>query len=90
MGETSELELRDANDVPLLSQLAEQLVGVPDVVALIARAIIDEPPLALRDGGIIREGFSQELDELRGGASEGKDWIAQLQQREQETTRFRH
>ena len=85
LGEASELELHD-DDVPLLSQLAERLVEMPDVVALIARAIVDEPPLALRDGGIIREGFSQELDELRGGASEGKEWIAQLQQREQETT----
>ena len=86
LGEVSELELHDADDIPLLSQLAEQLEEMPDVVALITRAIVDEPPLALRDGGIIREGFSQELDELRGGASEGKEWIAQLQQREQETT----
>ena len=85
LGEASELELHD-DDVPLLSQLAERLVEMPDVVGLISRAIVDEPPLALRDGGIIREGFSQELDELRGGASEGKEWIAQLQQREQETT----
>ena len=86
LSEVSELELHDADDAPLLLQLAEQLAEMPDVVALITRAIVDEPPLALRDGGIIREGFSQELDELRGGASEGKEWIAQLQQREQETS----
>ncbi len=86
LGEASELELHDADDVPLLSQLAEHLSELPEVVALIARAIVDEPPLALRDGGIIRDGFSSELDELRHGASEGKDWIAQLQQRELEAT----
>ncbi len=56
------------------------------MVALIARAIVDEPPLALREGGIIREKFSAELDELRGGASEGKEWIAQMQKREIENT----
>ena len=84
--EAGELELHDADDVPLLTQLAAQLKELPEVVALIARAIVDEPPLALREGGIIREKYSTELDELRGGASEGKEWIAQLQQREIEST----
>ncbi len=87
-GEAAELELHDAEDVPLLTQLAAQLTELPEVVALIAGAIVDEPPLALREGGIIREKFSAELDELRGGASEGKAWIAQLQQRELESTRI--
>jgi len=85
-GEAGELELHDADDVPLLTQLAAQLKELPEVVALIARAIVDEPPLALREGGIIREKFSAELDELRGGTTEGKEWIAQLQQREIENT----
>ena len=55
-------------------------------VALIERAIVDQPPLALREGGMIRKGFSVELDELRAGASEGRDWFAQLQKNEIENT----
>ena len=83
---SSVLELDDTDEEPLLTQLAEQLHELPEVVALIAQAIIDDPPLTLREGGIIREGYSTSLDELRGGTSEGKAWIAQLQQREIEKT----
>jgi len=46
---------------------------------LIGRAIVDEPPLALKEGGMIRDGFSAELDELRTAQRGGKDWIAKLQ-----------
>jgi DNA mismatch repair protein MutS len=70
----------------LLSELGGQLVELPDVVDLIARAIVDDPPLALKEGGLIRDGFDAGLDELRRGAREGRDWIAQLQQREIERT----
>src|SRR4029453_2971146 len=49
---------------------------------LIGRAIVDEPPLALKEGGIIRDGFDTSLDELRQGMRDGKDWIAKLQQDE--------
>jgi len=86
LNNANELELNDAEDLPLLAELAAQLAELPEVVGLIARAIVDEPPLTLREGGMIREGYSDELDTLRGGASEGKDWIAQLQQREIEST----
>ena len=86
LSHSSVLELDDVDEQPLLAQLAEQLHEMPEVVALIAQAIIDDPPLALREGGIIREGYSNALDELRSGASEGKEWIAQLQQSEIENT----
>ncbi|MGP8200752.1 MAG: DNA mismatch repair protein MutS [Limisphaerales bacterium] len=66
----------------LLEQLAAQLSEAPDVVELIGRAIVDEPPLALKEGGLIREGFDPHLDELRGAMRDGKDWIAKLQQDE--------
>jgi len=55
-------------------------------VELIARAIADEPPLALKEGGLIRDGFDAALDELRLATREGKDWIARLQQQEIEKT----
>ena len=80
------LELKDTKETPLLKKLAEQLQELPEVVGLIAQAISEDPPLTLREGGIIRDGFNTSLDQLRNGASEGKEWIAQLQQREIEKT----
>ena len=71
---------------PLLSQLGGQLHELPEVADLVSRAIVDDPPMTLKDGGIIREGFDAVLDDLRLGATEGKDWIARLQQEEMEQT----
>ena len=80
-------EEETANDIPpLLSQLGGQLHELPEVADLVSRAIADDPPMALKDGGIIREGFDPALDELRRGATEGKDWIAKLQREEIEKT----
>ena len=66
----------------LLTELAGQVHALPDLVELIARAIVDEPPLALREGGMIRDQFDANLDELRTAMRGGKDWIAKLQQDE--------
>ena len=63
-----------------------QLTESPDLVDLIARAIVDEPPLAVKEGGMIRDGFDADLDELRNAQRGGKDWIAKLQQDEIERT----
>ena len=71
---------------PLLSELGGELHELPEVTDLISRAIVDDPPMALKDGGIIRKGFNPALDELRSGATEGKNWIAQLQKGESEKT----
>lgn len=67
---------------PLLHSLEAQTSECPALIDLIARAIIDEPPLALKEGGIIRDGFDTALDELRTAMRGGKDWIAKLQQDE--------
>jgi len=66
----------------LLEQLAGQVTELPDLVELIGRAIVDEPPLAVKEGGLIRDGFDAALDELRVAMRGGKDWIAKLQQDE--------
>jgi DNA mismatch repair protein MutS len=71
---------------PLLAELAAQLHECPDLTDLIARAIQDDAPLALKEGGLIRDGFDATLDDLRRGAREGKDWIAALRQQEIERT----
>jgi DNA mismatch repair ATPase MutS len=49
-------------------------------------AIVDEPPIAIKEGGIFRDGYYAPLDELRNATRDGKNWIAQLQQREIEAT----
>jgi DNA mismatch repair protein MutS len=69
-----------------LKELASQLSELPDLTDLIGRAIVDEPPLAVKEGGMIRDGFDAGLDELRNAARGGKDWVAQLQQQEIERT----
>ena len=57
-----------------------------DVADLIESAIVDQPPLGVRDGGVVRAGYSAELDELRGISTNAKDWIAELQKKEVEKT----
>ncbi len=78
--------LEDTRPTNLLSILTKQLSESPDLVELIGRAIVDEPPLAVKEGGMIRDGFSTDLDELRNAQRGGKDWLAKLQQDEIERT----
>ena len=70
----------------LLENLNAQITESPDLVELISRAIVDDPPLAVKEGGMIRDGFDAALDELRDATRGGKDWIAKLQQQEIERT----
>jgi len=70
----------------LLQDLNSQLTELPDLVDLVSRAIVDEPPLAIKEGGMIRDGFDPSLDELREAQRGGKDWIAKLQADEIERT----
>jgi DNA mismatch repair protein MutS len=70
----------------LVSELNAAITELPSLVELISRAIVDEPPLALKEGGLIRDNFSAELDELRQAQRGGKDWLAKLQQDEIERT----
>ena len=58
----------------------------PELTGLLESALADEPPATLREGGIIRDGWSAELDELREAARGGKDWIARLQEQERQRT----
>jgi len=83
-----ETEAEDAQQhVPnLLFDLTAQLTELPALVELVGRAIVDEPPLAVKEGGLIRDGFDANLDELRAASRGGKDWIAQLKQKEVERT----
>jgi DNA mismatch repair protein MutS len=71
---------------PLLLGLAEAIAPAPEVGKLLEEALADDPPLHLRDGGLIREGWSPDLEELRRSAREAREWIAGLERRERERT----
>ncbi|MGD9419065.1 MAG: DNA mismatch repair protein MutS [Verrucomicrobiota bacterium JB025] len=66
--------------------LTASLHDFTELTTLLTAAIVDEPPAHLRDGGIIRDGWNDELDELRNAARGGKDWIARLQEDERKRT----
>jgi DNA mismatch repair protein MutS len=80
------LGLQPAGTPALLCELESQLTESPDLVELFSRAIVDDPPLAVKEGGMIRDGFDTALDELRDATRGGKDWIAKLQADEIERT----
>jgi len=80
--ETLREEFGTVKPANLLSELLCNISALPHVVELIAHAIADEPPLAVKEGGLIRDGFDAALDELRHAQRDGKDWIAKLQQDE--------
>ena len=70
----------------VLIREAEQLEEFPQLANLIKEALVDEPPLLLTEGGVIRKGYNQKLDELRELVFEGKDWIARLEATERQRT----
>lgn len=69
-----------------LKELHEELDPLNDVKDLIGKAIIDDPPITVREGGIIKEGFDEEADKLRHAKTEGKNWLAELEAKEKEKT----
>ena len=69
-----------------LKQYGEELDDLKDICNLIQAAIEDEPPLAMREGGIIREGYNEEIDKLRAAKRDGKEWLSELQETEKERT----
>ena len=70
----------------LLQTLYQDLDPLEDLCQLIEHAIAEEPPIAMRDGGIIREGFDSEVDRLKKARTEGKTWLAKLEAEEREKT----
>ncbi len=75
-----------AFDADLIRDLQKQVQPFPKLSEVIARSIMEEPPLGVKDGGLIRGGYSEELDDLRTISQKGKQWILEFQQREIERT----
>lgn len=77
-------------EAPAFGELLLKLDELADLYELIDTSIIEEPPIGIRDGGIIREGFHEEVDRLRNARKEGKTWLAELEAREREKTGIRN
>jgi DNA mismatch repair protein MutS len=75
-----------ALESPLLKEVEAGIDSLEDVAELIGRAIVDDPPFTIREGGLIRDGYHGPLDELRHISREGKGWIARLERDEKERT----
>jgi len=71
---------------PRVAGARDMLAELPAIADLVRRAIADDPPAIARNGGVIRPGYSKELDEITGVLHNGKNWIVDLQARERETT----
>ena len=70
----------------LLKDVYDEMDTMEELCKLIESAIIEEPPLAMKDGGIIKEGYNEEVDRLRKAKSDGKSWLADLESKEREKT----
>ena len=71
---------------PLTDQLANQIIDLSHITKLIDDAIIDNPPLTIKEGNIIKDHFNEELDELRYLRDHGKQWLVDFEQKEREKT----
>ena len=71
---------------PMLSEMKKNFDLMEDVADLLSRGINDEPPVLLRDGGVIKEGFNEEIDNLRIAMRDGKSWLAAVENEEKEKT----
>ncbi len=70
----------------ILKEIQEETDDLTDVCTLIERAICEEPPLAIKEGGIIRDGFDENIDRLRHAKNDGKTWLAKLEEEDRERT----
>ena len=77
--------LSEANS-DLLKELFDELDVLEDVYELIDKTIVDEPPISVKEGGLIKLGFNDEIDKLKNATTDGKNWIIQLEAEEREKT----
>ena len=75
--------INEQAEVELLAQrLQNEIQEMPELAEKLAKALVDDPPFALKEGGIFRDGYDAGLDQLRQGSRDGKSWISHLQERE--------
>lgn len=78
--------LLDEFTCDFLKNANQQIDTLEDIWKLIEQSIIEEPPIAIKEGGIIKEGYNEQVDELRQAKTEGKDWLAKLEAKERTET----
>ena len=71
---------------PLFKEITEDLDALDDITSLIDNSINEDPPINIKEGGIIKEGYNEEVDRLRKAKTEGKTWLAELETKEKEKT----
>ena len=79
-------ELLKQSQAPLIIALNNNLDDCHDLAKLINDAIVDDPPITIKDGGVIKEGYNSLVDEYKKASTEGKTWLLELEQREKERT----
>jgi DNA mismatch repair protein MutS len=79
----------EKHPVAALRELGGKITPLPNLAVLYTTALADDPPIALKEGGLIRAGYHAALEELRAASVEGQEWLADLQRREQERTGIR-
>lgn len=81
--------LEDFKDSRLLHNIYDDIDPLEDICSLIEQAIEEEPPISIREGGIIKTGFHEDVDHFRNAKTEGKNWLAELELQEKERTESR-
>ena len=71
---------------PLFKDIYNRLDVLEDITTLISESIMDDPPINIKEGGIIRTGYNEEIDRLRNAKTEGKTWLAEMEASEKEST----
>ena len=80
-------DLLESVDVDLLQSINTNIYALPELEELLSKAIVDDPPLQILDGGLIRKGYNEEKDELAQIASHGEEYIFQLEAEERRKDR---
>lgn len=78
-----------AFDHPAIKQLAQSIDPLPDLFQLLEDSIAEEPPISITEGNILKDGYHEELDRYRDASRNGKQWIAELEQREKAETNIK-
>ena len=84
------LELLFSLKATEFQQIQKDMDRMEDILNLMERAIVDDPPLSVKEGGVIRSGYHSEVDSLRDASSHGKQWLSDLEAREREQTKIKN